>query len=70
MTKAGSKGFDVTMTTFSTPTDYTAVASLMKNDLAQIGINVNIVPQDPVTFGANNSAGIVRLEPDRSRDAR
>ena len=57
MTKAGSKGFDVTMTTFSTPTDYTAVASLMKNDLAQIGINVNIVPQDPVTFGANNSAG-------------
>ena len=57
MTKAGSKGFDVTMTTFSTPTDYTAVAALLKNDLAQIGINVNIVPQDPVTFGANNSAG-------------
>ena len=57
MTKAGSKGFDVTMTTFSTPVDYTAVASLLKNDLAQIGINVNIVPQDPVTFGANNSAG-------------
>ena len=57
MTKAGSKGFDVTMTTFSTPADYTAVAALLKNDLAQIGINVNIVPQDPVTFGANNSAG-------------
>jgi len=58
MSDAGqSKGFDVTMTTFSTPTDYAAMAALIKNDLAQIGINVNIVPQDPVTFGANNSAG-------------
>ena len=57
MTQAGSKGFDVTMTTFSTPIDYTAMASLIKNDLSQIGINVNIVPQDPVTFGAKNSAG-------------
>ena len=57
MTQAGSKGFDVTMTTFSTPLDYTAMASLIKNDLSQIGINVNIVPQDPVTFGAKNSAG-------------
>lgn len=57
MTKAGSTGFDVTMTTFSTPPDYPAMAALIKNDLAQIGINVNIVTQDPVTFGANNSAG-------------
>jgi peptide/nickel transport system substrate-binding protein len=57
MSQAGSKGFDVTMTTFSTPLDYTAMASLIKNDLSQIGINVNIVPQDPVTFGAKNSAG-------------
>jgi peptide/nickel transport system substrate-binding protein len=57
MTDAGSKGFDITMTTFSTPPDYAAIAALIKNDLAQIGINVNIVPQDPVTFGANNSAG-------------
>ena len=57
MVKGGSKGFDVTMTTFSTPADYPAMAALIKNDLAQIGINVNIVPQDPVTFGANNSAG-------------
>src|SRR3954464_4783783 len=58
MTDAGqSKGFDVTMTTFSTPADFSAIAALIKNDLQQIGINVNIVPQDPVTFGANNSAG-------------
>jgi ABC-type transport system substrate-binding protein len=58
MAAAGqTKGFDVTMTTFSTPTDFAAVAALIKSDLSQIGINVNIVPQDPVTFGANNSAG-------------
>jgi len=57
MSQAGSKGFDVTMTTFSTPPDYSSMAALIKSDLAQIGINVNIVPQDPVTFGANNSAG-------------
>jgi peptide/nickel transport system substrate-binding protein len=57
MADAGSKGFDVTMTTFSTPTDFSALAALIKNDLSQIGINVTIVPQDPVTFGANNSAG-------------
>jgi peptide/nickel transport system substrate-binding protein len=49
MVKGGSKGFDVTMTTFSTPADYPAMAALIKNDLAQIGINANIVPQDPVT---------------------
>jgi peptide/nickel transport system substrate-binding protein len=56
MKEAGSSGFNVTMTTFSQP-DFVAMASLIKADLAQIGINVNIVPQDPVTFGANNSAG-------------
>src|SRR4029078_1251448 len=57
MSAAGSKGFDVTMTTFSTPPDYAAMAALIKSDLAQIGGNPNIVPQDPVTFGAKNSAG-------------
>src|SRR5579884_2778933 len=57
MSQAGQKGFDVTMTTFSTPNDFTSLAALIQNDLSQIGINVNIVPQDPVTFGANNSAG-------------
>ena len=57
MAAAGSKGFDVTLTTFSTPLDHAALAALIKADLAQIGINVNIVTQDPVTFGAKNSAG-------------
>ena len=57
MSAAGVSGFSVTMTTFSTPTDFTSIAALIQNDLAQIGIHVNIVPQDPVTFGANNSAG-------------
>ena len=33
------------------------LAALIKSDLSQIGINVNIVTQDPVTFGAKNSAG-------------
>ena len=45
------------MTTFSTPLDYAAMAALIKNDLAQIGINVNIVAQDSATFGARNGAG-------------
>jgi peptide/nickel transport system substrate-binding protein len=57
MSAANAKGFDVTMTTVSTPADFAAMAALIKSDLAQIGINVNIVPQDPVTFGAKNSAG-------------
>jgi peptide/nickel transport system substrate-binding protein len=58
MQQAGqSSGFKVTMTTFSTPLDYQAMAALIKNDLAQINIDVTIAPQDPVTFGANNSAG-------------
>ena len=57
MKAAGVSGFDVTMTTFATPTDFAAIAALIKADLSQIGINVNIVPQDSATFGANNSAG-------------
>jgi peptide/nickel transport system substrate-binding protein len=57
MTQAGVSGFSVNMTTFATPPDFPAVAALMQNDLSQIGININIVPQDPVTFAANNSAG-------------
>jgi peptide/nickel transport system substrate-binding protein len=52
-----SGGFSVNMTTYATPADYTAMAALMQNDLDQIGITLNIVPQDPVTFAANNSAG-------------
>jgi peptide/nickel transport system substrate-binding protein len=58
MADAGfAKGFDVTMTTFSTPLDYPAVAALIQNHLKQININVNIVAQDPATFAANNGRG-------------
>ena len=45
------------MTTFSTPPDFAAIAALIKSDLSQIGINVNIVTQDPATFAANNGVG-------------
>jgi len=58
MQQAGqSGGFSVNMTTFATPLEFTQIAALMQADLAQIGITLNIVPQDPVTFAANNSAG-------------
>jgi ABC-type transport system substrate-binding protein len=58
MAAAGfSKGFDVTMTTFSTPLDFPAVAALIQNQLKRININVNIVAQDPATFAANNGRG-------------
>jgi peptide/nickel transport system substrate-binding protein len=58
MAAAGfSKGFDVELTTFSTPLDYPAVAALIQNQLKQININVKISPQDPATFAANNGRG-------------
>jgi peptide/nickel transport system substrate-binding protein len=57
MSKAGVSGFDVTMTTFATPLDYQSVSALVKADLAQIGINVNIVAQDSATFAARNGTG-------------
>ena len=58
MAAAGqSKGFDVTMTTFSTPLDFQQVAALIKSQLKAIDINVNIVAQDPGTFAANNGVG-------------
>jgi peptide/nickel transport system substrate-binding protein len=58
MSAAGySSGFDVTMTTFSTPSDYPAMAQLIASDLSAIGINVTIVPQPSATFAANNGDG-------------
>ena len=58
MAAAGfSKGFDVTLTTFSTPLDFPAVAALIQNQLKKININVNIVAQDPATFAAKNGQG-------------
>ena len=57
MKQAGVNGFSVTMTTFATPGDFASVAALIANDLQQIGITVNIVPQDTATFAANNGTG-------------
>ena len=58
MAAAGfSKGFDVTLTTFSTPLDFPAVAALIQNQLKKININVNIVAQDPDAFAAKNGQG-------------
>jgi peptide/nickel transport system substrate-binding protein len=51
------KGFSVTMTTFATPLDFQQVAALIKNQLKQINIDVNIVPQDAGTFAAANGKG-------------
>jgi peptide/nickel transport system substrate-binding protein len=52
-----ANGFEVTMTTFSTPLDFPAMAALIQNDLRRIGIEVNVVAQDPATFAANNGRG-------------
>jgi peptide/nickel transport system substrate-binding protein len=58
MAAAGyAKGFDVTLTTFSTPLDFPAMAALIQNQLKRININVNVVAQDPATFAANNGKG-------------
>jgi peptide/nickel transport system substrate-binding protein len=58
MNAAGfSRGFDVTMTTFSTPLDFPAIAALIQAQLKRININVNVVAQDPATFAANNGRG-------------
>jgi peptide/nickel transport system substrate-binding protein len=58
MAAAGfSKGFEVTMTTFSTPLDFPAMAALIQNQLKRINVDVNVVAQDPATFAANNGRG-------------
>ena len=58
MRQAGfANGFDVTMSTFSTPLDFGQVAAVIKSQLDQIGINVNIKAEEPGTFATNNGAG-------------
>jgi peptide/nickel transport system substrate-binding protein len=58
MRQAGfGNGFQVTMSTFSTPLDFGQVAAVIKAQLDQIGINVNIKAEEPGTFAANNGAG-------------
>ncbi len=51
------RGFSVTLTTFSTPLDFAQVAAVMKQQLKRINIDVNIVAQEPGTFGSNNGRG-------------
>jgi peptide/nickel transport system substrate-binding protein len=63
MAAAGfSKGFQITMTTFSTPLDFPALAALIQNQLKKINVDVNIVAQDPATFAANNGKGSFDLD--------
>ena len=58
MRQAGfANGFEVTMTTFSTPLDFQQVAAVMKSQLDQIGIDLRIEAQEPGTFAANNGRG-------------
>ena len=58
MREAGfQNGFEVTMSTFSTPLDFGQTAAVIKSQLARIGINVNIKAEEPGTFAANNGAG-------------
>jgi peptide/nickel transport system substrate-binding protein len=58
MRQAGqASGFAVTMTTFSTPADFPALASVIKEQLARINIDVRIEAQEPGTFARNNGIG-------------
>jgi peptide/nickel transport system substrate-binding protein len=63
MKQAGfAKGFDITLSTFSTPLDFPAMAALIQSYLKQININVNIAAQDPATFAANNGKGAFEMD--------
>ena len=58
MRQAGfANGFEVTMTTFSTPLDFQQVAAVMRAQLDRIGIELRIEAQEPGTFAANNGRG-------------
>lgn len=58
MRQAGfANGFQVTMSTFSTPLDFGQVAAVIKAQLDRIGIDVTIKAEEPGTFAANNGAG-------------
>jgi len=52
-----ANGFEVTMSTFSTPLDFGQVAAVIKSQLDRVGIEVNIKAEEPGTFAANNGAG-------------
>lgn len=50
-------GFEVTLSTFSTPLDFGQVAAVIKSQLDKIGIKVNIKAEEPGTFATNNGRG-------------
>jgi peptide/nickel transport system substrate-binding protein len=50
-------GFEVTLSTFSTPLDFGQLAAVIKSQLDQIGIDVSIKAEEPGTFAANNGRG-------------
>jgi peptide/nickel transport system substrate-binding protein len=51
-----SRGFEVTMTTFALQ-DYPLISAVVKSQLRQINIDVNIVAQEAGTFAAANGRG-------------
>ena len=58
MAAAGqSRGFSVKLSTFSTPLEFQQMAAVIKSQLKAINIEVEIVAQEPGTFGANNGIG-------------
>jgi peptide/nickel transport system substrate-binding protein len=56
------KGFTINLSTFSTPLDFPAMAALIQSYLKRINIDVNIQPQDPATFAANNGKGSFEMD--------
>ena len=65
-----ANGFEVTMTTFSTPLDFQQVAAVMKEQLKGIKVDLDIQAQEPGTFAANNGARHLRLGSHGARHAR
>lgn len=55
---AGHKdGFKVTLASIAQPAIYTTVATIIKDQLSKVGIDVSVQPQDIGTFSANDGAG-------------
>jgi peptide/nickel transport system substrate-binding protein len=55
---AGYKdGFSVTLNSIAQPAAYTDVATVVQAQLAQVGIDVKVQPQDIGSFSANDGAG-------------
>jgi peptide/nickel transport system substrate-binding protein len=60
---AGYKdGFPVTLNSIAQPAAYTDVATVVKAQLAEVGIDVTLQPQDIATFDVNDTAGTFEWE--------